>query len=107
MLILTYGGMAALCLAMNRHYRQVRFAAPAPRLKLTLRVLGSALLIIALLLGISGWGVTIGPVVWFGVLSVSALTLIFLLPYRPRLVMKSGLLATPVALLGVFLLVAL
>ncbi len=100
MLVLAYGGMTALCLAMNRHYRQVRFGRPSLQLKWILRSTGTALLLVALLLGIIGWGPTIGPVVWFGVLSVSALILIFMLPYRPRLVLRSSLAVSPLALLA-------
>lgn len=99
MLVLAYGGMTALCLAMNRHYRQVRFGAPSPGLKLVLRIAGSLLLFVAFWLGIVGWGASIGPVVWFGALTVSALTLVFLLPYRPLLVLRSSVFVTPLALL--------
>lgn len=97
MLLLAYGGLTALCLAMNRHYRQVRFGAPDRRFKVLMRINGSILLLLALVLGIDGRGPTIGPVVWFGVLSVSGLALIFLLPYYPRMVVKSNWIVTPLA----------
>lgn len=107
MLLLAYGGMTTLCLAMNRHYRQVRFGAPDKRFKVVMRLTGSILLLLALMLGIVGWGPAIGPVVWFGVLSVGALALIFLLPYYPRLVVKSSWIATPVATVAAVCLLAL
>lgn len=99
MLVLAYGGMTALCLAMDRHYCQVCFGRPSLQLKWILRLTGTALLLVALLLGMIGWGPTIGPVVWFGVLSVSALVLIFMLPYQPLLVLRSSLVVSPLALL--------
>lgn len=80
---LCYAGMAALCLGMDRHHRQV-WSRIAPRLQRGLRVAGWLLLAVALWPCIRAWGGSVGVVVWFGLLSAAALLLVLLLPYRPR-----------------------
>ena len=99
-LILAYGGMAALCLAMNRHFRQVTDRLPGPRLRLGLRLIGWSLLALLFALSIETWGWSIGVVAGFGMLSAGGLLLIFLLPYVPRLAIVGGAVALIPAVTG-------
>lgn len=83
-LSLCYAGMAALCLAMDRHHAQVWRRAPRKPARRGLRIAGWLLLAVAVVPCVRGWGATVGVVAWFGFLSAAALLLVFLLPYRPR-----------------------
>ena len=80
---LCYAGMAALCLGMDRHHRQV-WSRTAPRRQPGLRVGGWLLLAVALWPCIQVWGASVGVVIWFGLLSAAALLLVLLLPYQPK-----------------------
>lgn len=101
-LALAYAGMTAMCLAMRKHYRQIWNRDPVQAERNGLRIAGWILLIISLGLCITGWGGSIGPVAWFGMLSVTGLILIFLLPYLPRLIVSLGVLAPLLSLIGVY-----
>lgn len=103
-LLLAYAGMVALCLAMNRHYRQVFGDFPGSRLQLGLRAAGTLVLLQSLAVSISQWGWTIGPTACFGLLTVAALLLVFLLPYVPRFVLLSGSAGLVAGLIGTVLL---
>ena len=92
---LCYAGMAALCLGMDRHHQQV-WSRKAPRLQRGLRLLGWALLAVAVWPCVQAWGSSVGVVIWFGLLSAGALVLVLLLPYRP----KGAALLMALALLG-------
>ncbi len=87
---LSYAGMAALCLAMNRHYRQVTNRLPGRRRQLLLRSLGWMTLALALILCIDAWGVSIGTVAWFGMLTLGTLPLVVGLPWAARACMLAG-----------------
>lgn len=80
---LSYAGMAALCLGMDRHHRQV-WAGTAPARQRLLRTLGWLLLAAAIWPCIRAWGGSVGVVIWFGLISAAALVLVLLLPYRPK-----------------------
>ncbi|RZT10388.1 Protein of unknown function [Duganella sp. CF402] len=81
---LSYAGMAALSLAIDRHHRQV-YGCDAPgRRRSMLRAAGSVLLILALLPCVLLWGAGAGCVAWLGVLTVGALAAALQLPYWPR-----------------------
>lgn len=80
---LCYAGMAALCLGMDRHHRQV-WSRTSPRVQRGLRLVGWLLLAVALWPCIRAWGSSVGVVIWFGLLTAAALLLVLLLPYRPR-----------------------
>lgn len=82
---LAHGGMAALCLGLPRHFRQVWQREPTPALRRGLRAAGWGLLALALPASAAFWGWAMGPVAWFGLVSLSGLLLALLLPYRPRL----------------------
>ncbi|PWE41603.1 DUF3325 domain-containing protein [Pseudomonas prosekii] len=98
-LLLCYGGFTALCLSMDRHHADLLGRKPTARRRRVMRVGGWLLLTLSLWAGVSanGWG--LGLVEWFAVLMLSALVLVLLLPYRPRLALSLaalGLIASPV-----------
>lgn len=102
-LFLCYAGMAGLCLAMARHYRQVWPSRGAdPRRILLFRACGAILLLLALAPCIQRWGVAVGVVLWFGYVSASALLLVGLLSKVPRVAAATAVAAPLLALvLGV------
>jgi hypothetical protein len=98
-LLFCYGGFAALCLSMDRHHVDLLGRKPSARRRRNMRLGGWLLLALSLWAAVSaaGWG--LGLVEWFAVLMSSALLLVLLLPYRPRLALSlaaMGLLASPV-----------
>jgi Protein of unknown function (DUF3325) len=88
--LLAYSGLTALCLAMNRHHRQVWHRPANTQRALALRLIGVGLLAGSLLASTAAAGMARGLVGWFGVLPLAALGLIGLLPFSPR---TAGLLA--------------
>jgi hypothetical protein len=97
-LLLCYGGFAALCLSMDRHHVDLLGRKPSARRRRNMRLGGWLLLALSLWAAVSAtdWG--LGLVEWFAVLMSSALLLVLLLPYRPRLALSlaaMGLLASP------------
>jgi hypothetical protein len=102
-LLLCYVGFTALCLAMDRHHVELLGRQSSPRRRQGLRLGGGLLLALALWPAVasSGWG--LGLVQWCAVLMLSALLLVLLIPYRPRLALSLAglsLLASPVAILA-------
>lgn len=98
-LLLCYGGFAALCLSMDRHYADLLGRKPSPRRRQGLKFGGWLLLGVSLWAAVAAMGWGLGLVEWFAVLMFSALLLVLLLPYRPRLALSVaalGLLASPV-----------
>ena len=78
-------GMAWLALAMKVHWQQVRGnAANSSRTVRLLRVLGVCGLTISLLLCLSSDHGSIATLVWIMSLAASALTVTFLLTWRPH-----------------------
>ena len=99
-LLMCYAVFTALCLGTDRHHGELLRSKPSPRRRLGLRAAGWLLLTVAIWPAVSaaGWG--LGLVHWCAVLMLSALLLVLLLPYRPRLALilaGVGLLASPVA----------
>ncbi|MDR6713458.1 hypothetical protein J2W83_003066 [Pseudomonas hunanensis] len=83
-LLFAYAGMLGLCQGLERHYKQV-WARPCPRgLRLSLRGLGWAALLASLVLCAQAWGWAMGPVAWFGAISLAGMVLVMLLPYWPK-----------------------
>lgn len=76
-------GFAALALAMHKHHRAVFAAAPSWRRALSLRIAGWTVLGAALVACICGSGWSVGPVLWLGLLTVAALTVVLLLTCWP------------------------
>ncbi|WP_166216070.1 DUF3325 domain-containing protein [Pseudomonas atagonensis] len=99
-LLLCYAGFTALCLSMPRHHDELLGNKPSPRRRRGLNLAGWLLLVLSLWAAVAanGWG--FGLVDWFAVLMLSALALVLLMPYQPRLVLGLAgvsLLASPVA----------
>lgn len=101
---LAYAGMASLSLAMDRHHGQVFGRDPAPTLRRALQLAGSVLLALAIWPCVAGWSATVGVVAWLGFLSAGALGVALLLPYAPKLLFRSSLLAAVAALAGLVIL---
>lgn len=80
-----YLGMLALCQGLERHYKQLWHKLPPAGLRHGLRGAGWLSLGLSLYFCAQAWGWAMGPVGWFGMLSLSGFGLLMLLPYRPRL----------------------
>ncbi|WP_028240060.1 DUF3325 domain-containing protein [Stutzerimonas azotifigens] len=87
---LAYLAMAALCLAMNRHHRQLFGDGPAPRRQAGLRLFAAAALLAAAVLDSLALGTGIGLVVWFGQFMLGALLVGLLLAWRQRWLLPVG-----------------
>ncbi|MBT2373645.1 DUF3325 domain-containing protein [Pseudomonas fluorescens] len=103
-LLLCYVGFTALCLSTDRHHDELLHSKPSPGRRLALRLGGGWLLIVSIWPAVHtvGWGQ--GLVEWCAVLMCSALLLVLLLPYRPRLALTLAgvsLLASPVAAVAI------
>ncbi len=90
--------MAALAFAMDRHYEQLTGARELPaRRGPQLRSLGTALLALAIVPVVSGWGGTVGSVAWLGFVSAGALMAVALISaharWAARLAWLAGVLA--------------
>mgnify|MGYP001304141961 CR=1 FL=1 len=97
--LFAYSGLAAVCLAMNRHHRQLWHRPATARRSWLLRLVGACLLVASLLASTAVAGVPRGVVAWFGILPLATLTLIVLLPFSPRTAGILALLAPLAALL--------
>ncbi|TKD40216.1 DUF3325 domain-containing protein [Azotobacter chroococcum] len=84
-MLLAYTGMLGLCLGLERHYRQVWQQVPPAWLRRSLRAAGWLALGLALLACVLAWGAAMGPVGWFGLVSLTGFALVLLLPLAPRL----------------------
>ncbi|MGN4047283.1 DUF3325 domain-containing protein [Pseudomonas sp. SM4] len=99
-LLLCYAGFTALCLSMPRHHDELLGHKPSAVRRQALKIAGWLLLCLSLWAAVTVNGWSFGLVDWFAVLMLSALTLVLLLPYRPRLALALAglsLLASPVA----------
>ena len=99
-LLLCYAGFTALCLSTDRHHGELLHSKPTPRRRVGLRVSGCLLLPGSIWPAVAAAGWSQGLVEWCAVLMLSALLLVLLLPYWPRLALSlagAGLLASPVA----------
>lgn len=82
---LCFAGMAALSLAMDRHYEQVAGASEwSCRHRWVLRPLGWLLLAASLWPCITAWGIGVGLTAWCGWLTAGAMAVAWTLPYIPR-----------------------
>ncbi|MBL6459460.1 DUF3325 domain-containing protein [Belnapia sp. T6] len=79
----TFAGLAALCFATDRHYRQLRNRAPSRAMQAALQTAGIALLVIAAVACRAEWGWAMGIVAWFGMATVGGLVIALLLPWAP------------------------
>lgn len=79
-----YSALAALALAMRRHYRTVFNREANAKARLTWRLVGWALIIISLLVELQADGPGLGIVAWIIGLAVAGFALTFILTYKPR-----------------------
>lgn len=99
-LLLCYGSFTALCLSMDRHHAELLGRKPSARRRQLMKLGGWLLLALSLWAAVASTGWGLGLVEWFAVLMLSALLLVLLMPYRPRLVLSLAglsLLVSPVA----------
>jgi hypothetical protein len=97
---LTYAGMAALALAIDRHHRQVFGEDAAQRTRNLMRVAGGSLLVLAIPPCVHLWGAGAGTVAWVGMLTIGALLSVGMLPYWPRRLAPSAAGAAALGLIG-------
>lgn len=83
-LLLAYSGMLGLCLGVERHFKQVWQRVPGPLLRRGLRLGGWLGLAGSFVASAAAWGWAMGPIGWFGLVSLAGLALVLLLPYRAR-----------------------
>jgi hypothetical protein len=99
-LLLCYAGFTALCLSRPRHHEELLGHKPSLSRQRSLGGAGWLLLGLSLWAAVAANGWSFGLVDWFAVLMLSALALVLLLPYRPRLALACAglsLLASPLA----------
>lgn len=99
-LALCYSGLGGVCLAMDRHYRQVCQRSASPMRTQTLRFGGWLFLALSLLACMRGSGASVGAVLWLGVLSTCAAAIVVMLAYTPRALGRSALIAAPIGALA-------
>ncbi|WP_338584804.1 DUF3325 domain-containing protein [Pseudomonas sp. MAG733B] len=98
--LLCYGGFTALCLSMDRHHAELLGRKPTLVMRRRMKLAGWLLLAVSLWAAVSTTGWALGLVEWFAVLMLSALLLVMLMPYRPRLALAlagGSLLVSPLA----------
>ncbi len=84
-ILLNTSGMAALALGMARHHRAVLGIEPDASKRKFWRIPGWLLLAAGLIPCLAGWGVSIGIVVWTGLLTFALLAVAFALAgYRKQ-----------------------
>ncbi|MGE7991204.1 DUF3325 domain-containing protein [Pseudomonas sp. NPDC089554] len=94
--LFTFAGLAALCLAMEKHFVELLGSKPRAAQLRTLRVAGWGLLLLALGLALHWRDMADGLVEWSAVLMAGLTLWVFGLPYQPRLLL--GLAAASVLL---------
>ncbi|WP_294255774.1 DUF3325 domain-containing protein [uncultured Comamonas sp.] len=106
-LALCLAGVLVLSQAMDRHCDQlVARGEPGPMRRAVLRLVGVALILLALWLCAGLWGAAVGSIFWLGGLSVAALALTWMFAYWPGpgavLVAMGGLAALAGTLMAAF-----
>jgi len=94
--LITFAGLVALCLAMQKHFADLLRRKPRPGQLRLLRGAGWLLLLASLVLSVHLRGWAHGLVQWVAVLMAGATVWVFGLPYLPRLLL--GLAAVSVVL---------
>lgn len=82
--LLTYGGLAALALAMPRHHRTVYTRDLPDSRRAVLRVTGWRLLTFSLVAAVATHGSEVGIVAWFAGFASAGFALTLLPTYAPR-----------------------
>lgn len=95
------GGFLALSLAMDRHHEDAYGRGSTPgRRRPWLRAGGTALLLLSLAASLRLQGSTQGWVLWFGMLTAAALTVVGIASYGPQRAARIGAGAALLAVLG-------
>ncbi|MGN8251668.1 DUF3325 domain-containing protein [Pseudomonas sp. SMV7] len=94
--LITFAGLVALCLAMQKHFADLLRRKPRPGQLRLLRGAGWLLLLASLVLSVHLRGWAHGLVQWVAVLMAGVTVWVFGLPYLPRLLL--GLAAVGVVL---------
>ncbi|WP_072572729.1 DUF3325 domain-containing protein [Granulibacter bethesdensis] len=87
--LITFAAFTAIAWSMERHKRQMAPSIPLKKKERPDwrdqigRLAGWIGLVVALILCATGFGWAAGPVAWFGVLTLAAITLALILAYRP------------------------
>jgi hypothetical protein len=76
-------GFACLALSQRRHWAQVLSGEPPRPTVFVLRTLGSALLLLSLIIALLRDGPSFGSLLWATAISVAALAVAFTLAWRP------------------------
>ncbi|MCJ2035980.1 DUF3325 domain-containing protein [Methylobacterium sp. J-068] len=102
-LALSFAGLAALCLSMDRHHRAISGRGQSRGRARTLRAGGWVALAASFTAAVvtSDWN--FGPVQWIGSLTAAALLVVGLVSYRPGWIRPAALLALPLALAAALL----
>jgi hypothetical protein len=102
-LTLSFAGLAALCLSMDRHHRAIAGLPQSRARARALRLSGWAVIAVSFAAAIltSDWN--FGPVQWIGSITGAALLVVGLVSYRPRWVRPAAILALPLALAAALL----
>ncbi|CAG8866972.1 hypothetical protein PS627_02255 [Pseudomonas fluorescens] len=85
--LIGFAGVAALCLAMEKHFNDLLKRKSTVAQRRGLRVAGWSLLLLALALAVHQGGWALGLVAWIAVLMAGATLWVFVLPYQPRLLL--------------------
>lgn len=91
----TFVGMGWLALAMNAHGKQVCKGLPSATTVIVLRSLGGSALFVSLLLCMGVDHASMASLVWVMLLAASAMSVAFILSWRPRLLAPLIVWATP------------
>ena len=94
--LITFAGLVALCLAMQKHFAELLGRKPRPGQLRLLRGAGWLLLLASLALSVHLRGWAHGLVEWVALLMAAATVWVFGSPYQPRLLL--GLAAASVVL---------
>ncbi|MEH6799185.1 MAG: DUF3325 family protein [Halopseudomonas sabulinigri] len=97
--VVPYSGMLACCLGMERHWKKRASRLPTSWRRYC-RPLGVLLLALAAYLAMQLWPLAMAWVAWLGLISLSGLGLLFLLPYAPRLALSLPVLAVVLLVIG-------
>lgn len=98
--LLCYLGFTALCLSMGRHYDVLIGGALSRHRSQGFRLLGWVALLLSPYVALDSQGLGQALVQWFAALMGSAVVLVFVMAYRPRLALSLagvGVLLSPVA----------
>lgn len=98
----TYGGLAAISLTMDRHYADIhgRSTALDDGRRRLFRLLGWSGIALSFTCCIAASGWHIGPVLWCGMLTLSAMMLTLLLQYAPHNAVRVAKIGYPAAVIA-------